>query len=415
MERVRLHSCRQKITKSFVDGLPYTEEGQRYFFDRELTGFGIAVGTRSKTYFVEKQVKGKCIRRTIGRHGHFTPVQARNHAHQLLHQLALGVDPNAEKRIAEKEAATKKFTLRDAWQQFHEHRSLKPSTRHDYDCYMNRVFSSWLDRPERDITGENVLKLHQELGKRSGPPYANSAMRILRAVLNFAKGRNIIDSNPVAIISDTGTWFPERRRETLIKSHQLPAWFRGLDIIRRRAYPPSAIVGTDYLEFVLFTGLRRDEAASLQWDQIDTEGRSLSIPDTKNHRPHTLPLTTHLETILARREEAAGDSHYVFPSPGTKSRHGYLAEPRYIAEMVTDETGVSFTIHDLRRTFITTAHELGLGYYTIKQLVNHKLTSDVTAGYIVSDLEHLRGPMQQITDYFMAKANQPEQIDLKIA
>jgi integrase len=61
----------------------------------------------------------------------------------------------------------------------------------------------------------------------------------------------------------------------------------------------------------------------------------------------------------------------------------------------------TFTLHDLRRTFITVAESLDIPAYAIKRLVNHKLSGDVTAGYIVGDVERLRAPMQRITDYLL--------------
>lgn len=33
--------------------------------------------------------------------------------------------------------------------------------------------------------------------------------------------------------------------------------------------------------------------------------------------------------------------------------------------------------------------------------MNHKMNNDVTAGYIVADVERLRKPMQLITDYIL--------------
>lgn len=39
--------------------------------------------------------------------------------------------------------------------------------------------------------------------------------------------------------------------------------------------------------------------------------------------------------------------------------------------------------------------------YALKRLLNHKMTSDVTAGYVVMDVERLRKPMQMITDYIL--------------
>ncbi|MDP1766783.1 MAG: hypothetical protein Q8K83_07790 [Methylotenera sp.] len=37
--------------------------------------------------------------------------------------------------------------------------------------------------------------------------------------------------------------------------------------------------------------------------------------------------------------------------------------------------------------------------YALKRLLNHKMTNDVTAGYIITDVERLRVPMQKVTDY----------------
>jgi hypothetical protein len=55
----------------------------------------------------------------------------------------------------------------------------------------------------------------------------------------------------------------------------------------------------------------------------------------------------------------------------------------------------------LRRTFITIAESLDISAYALKRLLNHKMTNDVTAGYIVADVERLRKPMQLITDYIL--------------
>lgn len=58
----------------------------------------------------------------------------------------------------------------------------------------------------------------------------------------------------------------------------------------------------------------------------------------------------------------------------------------------------------LRRTFITIAESLDIPVYALKRLLNHKMTQDVTAGYIIMDVERLRKPMQQITDCLLKVA-----------
>jgi integrase len=76
---------------------------------------------------------------------------------------------------------------------------------------------------------------------------------------------------------------------------------------------------------------------------------------------------------------------------------GYLIEPRRQVQKVIQLSAVPFTLHDLRRTFITIAESIDISAYALKRLVNHKMTNDdVTAGYIISDGERLRKPMQQI-------------------
>lgn len=47
---------------------------------------------------------------------------------------------------------------------------------------------------------------------------------------------------------------------------------------------------------------------------------------------------------------------------------------------VIRESGVTFSLHDLRRTFITVAESLDISAYPVKRLVNHKMSRDVTAG-----------------------------------
>jgi integrase len=153
----------------------------------------------------------------------------------------------------------------------------------------------------------------------------------------------------------------------------------------------------DYLLLILFTGLRRQEAAKLEWRQVDLKAKILKVTDTKNKESHTLPLSDYLyELLLARKKNTFGG--YVFAST---SESGYIVEPRKQMAKVIKETEIQFTVHDLRRTFITIAESLDIPAYALKRLLNHKMVNDVTAGYIMLDVERLRKPMQMITDYLL--------------
>lgn len=112
-----------------------------------------------------------------------------------------------------------------------------------------------------------------------------------------------------------------------------------------------------------------------------------------------LPLSDYLYRLLLRRWQER-QSEYVFTGPSGKGR---LIDCRESIAKVGNESGAPFTLHDLRRTFITTAEQLDIPYYALKRLLNHKLGADVTSGYIVTDVERLREPMQKISDELLSR------------
>lgn len=93
----------------------------------------------------------------------------------------------------------------------------------------------------------------------------------------------------------------------------------------------------------------------------------------------------------------------MFPGEG---KTGYIVEPKRAIDAVTATTGISFSCHDLRRTFATIAESLDLSGYTVKALLNHKQqTGDVTGGYIILNVDRLREPMQRVTDAINDRIN----------
>jgi integrase len=200
-------------------------------------------------------------------------------------------------------------------------------------------------------------------------------------------------------LSQTRAWYRIERRQTVIKAHDLAAWYSAVMNIKNDPHGKNKETIRDYLLFVLFTGLRKEEAAKLLWSNIDLRAKTFTIKDTKNHQDHTLPLSDFLFDLLASRKLTAVNE-YVFQNiSGT----GRIVEQRKQMDVVTAESGVSFTIHDLRRTFITIAESLDISAYALKRLLNHKMNNDITAGYIIMDAERLRAPMQKITDHLLKR------------
>lgn len=409
----------QKLTKAVVDRIPLTNAGQKFYWDAELPGFGLRVGTEAKAYFAEGRVNGKTVRFTIGRHGVFTPEQARHDAKEALLKMARSVNPTDTKR----EGRARGVTLEEAFRAFKASRkNLKSRTIYDYERFLGLLpestkknprrkpgdLADWRDKPLTSITKDMVERRHAKIGEAS-PAQANLAMRFLRAIFNFAagkyedtKGRPIIGENPVRRLSQTDAWYRVERRKTVIKAHELAAWYKAV----------MGLTGTkgetvrDYLILLLFTGLRRQEAAQLPFSGLDFKARTITVLDTKNREDHILPMSDVVYALLKSREEAQVAAQrgaekkpaegYVFPGDGSR---GFLVEPRKQMDKVTKASEVAFTLHDLRRTFSTIAEGLDVPAYSLKRLLNHKIPGDVTAGYIVMDVERLREPMQKISDF----------------
>ncbi|MBT8134629.1 MAG: integrase family protein [Gammaproteobacteria bacterium] len=393
-----------RITKSFVDQIvpPSLRENgkskQAFYRDSAITGFGLRVTSGGvKSFIVEKRIQGKVKRVTLGKYGNLTVEQAREEAMRFLDGVASGKSLITEKhsrRIG-------KVTLLEAFEDYLlTRKDLKPSTIHDYRRSIDGAFVHWQNKPLTEITKDMVQLRHSALGKRS-KARANNAMRVLRAVFNHAisnyedsHGKQVILNNPVDRLSQMHAWYKVGRRQTLIKPDELPDWFAATMQLNNETT-------RHYLYLLLFTGLRRSEASRLQWDDIDFEDRTLTINETMNHLVYALPLSDFLYELLKKRK-ATQQSPYVFPSD---SERGYLVEPRTAVKRLSELSGLTFTLHDLRRTFISIAESLDIPGYALKRLLNHKEPNDITASHLDSNVDLLREPMQLITDFIIKHSN----------
>ena len=147
-----------------------------------------------------------------------------------------------------------------------------------------------------------------------------------------------------------------------------------------------------YLYFSLLHGLRRREASNLRLSDINLVDRQFVVKETKNGRELTLPITEWAAPLIERRFNR-GDSEYLFPGPDLLKP---INDPRRVIASLRTESTIHFTIHDLRRTFITVAESLDISIYALKKLVNHSTGWDITADYVVWDIDRLRKPLHKI-------------------
>ncbi len=372
----------------------------RLHWDTDLKGFGVLVSgkTNAKTYIVQRDVNGKTRRITIGATNVFSLDDARLDAERVLADMYRGIDPKEKRKAVLAQGITLGVAL-DTY--LIARKTLRPKTARDYRLSVERYLPDWLETPLKDITPEMVEGRHraiqEEVAQRGrtriakGYSAANSTMRVLRILWNYTKERNPdLPDNPVNRLRRA--WYPEERREGVVTATDLPAFHTavlGLDNEVHR----------DYLLLVLFTGLRRNEAATLRWADVDLQERMIRLPAkrTKAGRKLDLPMSDYLHDLLTARRAIGRDGPYVFSAD---SKSGHMEEPRFALKRIEGATGIKATVHDLRRTFVTVVESCDIPVYALKGLVNHSMGSDVTAGYVVAGPERLREPMQKVTDKF---------------
>jgi len=67
-------------------------------------------------------------------------------------------------------------------------------------------------------------------------------------------------------------------------------------------------------------------------------------------------------------------------------------------------------------TTFSMAESLDISTYALKRLINHKMTADITASYIVLDVERLRVPMQRISEALLRamEGQEPGQVVVEL-
>jgi integrase len=144
---------------------------------------------------------------------------------------------------------------------------------------------------------------------------------------------------------------------------------------------------------MLFTGMRKGEVSKMLWKNVDFTDRSFLIEDPKNGKDHLLPMSSFLYALLWHRKSSA-KSDWVFPS---KDGTGPMCSATGVYERISLKSGIKFSPHDLRRTFVNIARTVKCDHYTIKQFLNHSGGNDVTfACYTIHDIEILREPIERI-------------------
>lgn len=350
---------RLKLTKSTIDPL-LSGPKEVIWWDTELKGFGLKVTPAGRKVFLV-QYRPAGDRRnprkyTIGEYGQVTPYQARVEAQRVLAERAVGRDPQAEKRAAKRRIASEQ--IEDLVTEFlarhvAQNRTAGETTR----IFRREIVPVWGSRMLEEISKRDAVALLDRVRGRGAPVMANRVLAAIRKFFNWCISRGLLDVSPCAGV---GTPTRETARHRTLSDEELKAV---LAAAKEIGHPFGSIV-----QMLALTAQRRDEVGRLTWDQLDLEKAVWVMPPehAKNGKPHIVHLG---EPVLQLIGSTPRLGELVFSGDGTTLFQGYSKAKARLDRI----SGVSnWTLHDLRRTAVSSMARLGIAPHVADKILNHQ-------------------------------------------
>lgn len=365
------------LTKRVVDAAK--PRAERYFL--WFGNFGIRVYPNGRKVFVAQVRVGRMQRRvTIGAYGPFTVDQARKRAEEIIRAAAEGRDPQREKTEA-KQALTVAELCREYLEAARAglvmtrfKRPKRPATVAIDEGRIARHIVPLIGAiPARDVRRADVQRMADAIAKgktagtfkgkargravvTGGTGAAARVVELLGGIYSWAEKRELAPGPNPAHGVETARG---EAKDRVLSASDLRALGAALDA--RQAALPMAVGA---LRLIALTGLRREEACGLRWSEVDLAG-SLRLDDTKTGRS-TRPLSKSARELLQQLPRLSEE--WVFSN---RAGTGRADLKRSIAALFDTASLHDARSHDLRRTFASSAADMGYSDATIAELLGH--------------------------------------------
>jgi len=267
------------------------------------------------------------------------------------------------------------------------------------------TLSDLMSLPLHSLTHEQVKLVYLKQAMK-GPTVAKSAMRILRAVWNWAEVK-YVDSglflrNPVTLamkqlnvnVNKTNA------RKVRLQDEDFTHYINSIIQLKEYDHTCGYRNGRDSIAFMLFSGARLTGALTIPISKIDLASKTFTIIK-KGGEDACLPMNSVTEAICINRlEHLPKDVEYLFPGITGIGRY---TDTRKARSKINELCNVRLTNHDLRRTYKSIGAELNINGILIDELLCHS-RGGVDAHYIHPSMGSLRSASQKIADYIIEKS-----------
>jgi integrase len=359
-------TTKKKLTSRFVASAGAAAAGKRdEYRDTEVRAFGLRVTDRGKkSYIMDLRWPGSRMptKRTIGDATIMPLATARQIAREWLELVAKGIDPEQAKRQREAtEAQERAITFEAVAEDFiNEYLSHTRRGQKDAQEIRRELVSRWGRRPVTHITRDDVLELVEAIKARGKLAMAHlvlsHAKRLWRWAIHQPSKRYGITTNPTREISPKIAIGKKNQRDRVLTDAELAAVWRAL----AQMDDPAARC----LQLIMFTGMRREEAAQLSWKEVDLEERLITLPAPrfKSGVKFAIPLSDDAMALL-RSIKRGNRGEFVFSNrDGAVAVNGWSRFMEKLHPLVAAELGhepeEGWTPHDLRRSLRTSLSRL---------------------------------------------------------
>ena len=340
-------------------------KSEAIFFDDNVPGFGLrlrAGGGRSLIF--QYKIGSKHRRMALGAVSAVDIAKARETAKDLHARVRLGQDPAGDKAEARAKAAETfeaAAALFLAWQR----QELRPRSYADVERHLLKHAKPLHQLQLAKVDRRDIATLLAAISKNSGAVTANRVRTSLNTFFGWTIGEGMAENNPVIHTNKN----KEQTRDRVLSPGELRLIWNSLEDDDFGAI----------MKLLALTGQRAGGIAGLLRAEIGENEIALPGERTKNHRPHSVPLSEPARAILAarpRRTGADGKPRELVFGQGQGPFSGWSNSKEALDARITEANeGVPlphWTPHDLRRSFAThSAEVLGIQPHTIEAVLNH--------------------------------------------
>lgn len=257
------------------------EKREIYKDSKELGLILIVSYGGSKIFYLAKKIDAKYYRIKIGSFPEASIAEAREKAAELKAQIAKGINPAEKIDISDEEEVKNELNFKTLFDKYiNDYAQYRVKRWKDIIADMNRQASHLYEKAITDITREDVQDIFNDLTKAKKFRAANVAVERFKRIFNKLVEWGFIEKNPIN--KNNITLHKEKERERYLTEEEIAVFFN--------AVKEATLLIRDYIYISLYTAARKENVLSMAWKDINWKNQTWEIPNTKNGKPHVIPL-----------------------------------------------------------------------------------------------------------------------------